>query len=95
MNSDDDNFWTTMTAIIAIPLLGPALLASTLPAVQRWLIENHVLVTEGVLIPVGVGAGLDLARAAICAGAVSLLILVLVLAIRSRIRAAQEKRRRA
>lgn len=95
MQNSNDDIWTWFAGILAVVLIGPALLASAVPAAQTWLVKAHVLATEGVLIPVGTGAGLDLPRIAVVAGAFVLVILIVALVIRSRVRAAQEKRSRA
>lgn len=95
MQNSNDDIWTWFAGIIAVVLIGPALLASAVPTAQTWLIKAHVLATERVLIPVGTGAGLDLPRIAVAAGAFVLVALIVVLVVRSRVRAAQEKPSRA
>lgn len=56
----DDDFITWIVGAIAVIVIGPGLLAKFVPAAQHALVNAHVLVTTGILIPIGSGAGLDL-----------------------------------
>jgi hypothetical protein len=82
----DDDFITWIIGIIAVIVIGPSLLAKFVPAAQQALVHAHVLVTGGVVIPIGSGAGLDLPRVLLGVGVAALLALLVYVAIRRRLR---------
>ncbi|MBO9041455.1 MULTISPECIES: hypothetical protein [Curtobacterium] len=86
-NNSDDSFVAWMVGLGALVLFGPGILASTVPKVQAWLIGKHILVTKGVIIPIGSGAGLDLIRIVIGVGALILIGTLAAFIIRAYVRA--------
>lgn len=78
--NDDDDFLTFIVLIGVAAVFGPALAAHFIPTFAETLVHWHLLVTDGVLIPVAAGAGLDLARVVIAAGILVSLALVAVVA---------------
>lgn len=82
----NDDFITWIVGTIAVIMIGPGLLAKFVPAAQHALVNAQVLVTTGVLIPIGSGAGLDLPRVLLGLGIVALVALLVYVAIRRRLR---------
>jgi hypothetical protein len=90
VRNDDDEFMILLVAAVAVTIFGPGLAAQFIPQVSEALVRWNILVTEGILVPIGDSAGLDLARVTIAGGLVALLVLLLVVLVRSK---AARKRR--
>ena len=79
--SSKDSFLLLILAVI----VGPPVLINLLKPVQAFLVQNKVLVTENVLVPIGAGSGLDITRTVIAACILGALLLVGSLIAKSRL----------
>lgn len=80
-----DDIITFFVVIFLAATFGPVLAGNLFPQVRAFLVDWHILVTDGVLVPVLDGAGLDIGRVLIAGGVLAVLILLLVWAFRLRL----------
>lgn len=93
MKGNDDTVWLILIGAVLGPALLAGLGANVLTPVRTWLVEQHILVTESVVVPIGEGAGLDPARIVLVGAVLALLLtLAVLLAVRRRRRLEVEGR---
>lgn len=93
MNDDDETLWLIIAGILLL-IFAPGILGSMFTPVQAWLVEAHVLVRQGVMIPIGTGSGLDLTRVLIVTGVLLLAGALAVVAIRQQLQSRRQEARR-
>lgn len=89
---NDDQLAMTITGLVLAAFVGPGIAAKMIPAVRDALLQWHILVDEGVLVPLVEGVGLDLGRILILAAVLALLI-ALVITTKRRVAAHREAAR--